>query len=207
MKTYRITQSLLSAYNYIFKRDDGYADFLDTLQRKPIQPNKAMLDGTKFEGMVNAGLDGNELDATHEWFDPVKQCVDLLKGSQQQVELFKIIYVDGKRILLQGILDFLHAGQIYDTKFSKTYHLNKYLDSPQTAMYFKLVPEAYRFTYVICDGDYVYKESYTPDMVKPIEQQIKEFFNFLRKYDLMEIYTQNWCFEKYDRFNSIRVCE
>lgn len=193
---FRITQTLLSAWLWAYKLEDGYEKFLKTLRREKEPPTKAMLDGQHFEGMVNAALDGYEIDEAHEWSAQVKACADILAGSQKQVVLFKEITVDGVRFLLHGVLDFLHCGVITDTKFSKTYKkaetASKYMDSPQHPMYFALVPEAYEFRYLICDGKYIYEERYRPEDVKPIEQTIREFMRFLERHGLIDLYAEKW---------------
>ena len=188
----RITQSLLSAWEYGFKTDDGYEDFLRTLNREKKQPTKAMLDGIRFENCLNSVLLGEHLPPDHEWKFPITEMAAELDGAQQQVVLFKDTEVDGQPILLHGVLDYLKAGVIYDCKFSKTYHLNKYLQSPQHPMYLSIVPEARDFTYIISDGKYVYRERYPREIVQPIEPTIKYFMDFLKKHDLFKIYTEKW---------------
>ena len=190
--TYRVTQSLLSAWLWSFKREDGWDDFLATLSREKKQPTKAMLDGIRFENVLNNVLDGEAITEDHEWYPVIREMSGELQGSQQQVTLFREVNIDGQKILLHGVLDYLREGHIWDCKFSKTYHLNKYLDSPQTAMYLALVPEAFDFTYIISDGRYVYREKYPRDIVPPIEPTIKQFLNFLKKHNLYEIYTEKW---------------
>lgn len=190
--TYRVTQSLLSAWLWSFKREDGWDDFLATLSREKKQPTKAMLDGIRFENVLNSALDGETITEDHEWYTVIREMSEELHDSQQQVTLFREVDIDGQKILLHGVLDYLREGHIWDCKFSKTYHLNKYLDSPQTAMYLALVPEAFDFTYIISDGRYVYREKYPRDIVPPIEPTIKQFLNFLKKHNLYEIYTEKW---------------
>ncbi len=187
-----ITYSLLNAWEYGFQSDEGYADFLKTLSREPIQPNKSMLDGQHFENCLNAVLDGAEIDPTHEWYKPITELYGTLAGSQQQVALSKDITVDGIAYVLYGRLDFLLAGTIYDTKFSKTYAVGKYYDSPQTSAYFALVPEAHAFTYLICDGEQVYRETYRPEEVEPIERKISRFMRFLDTMGLKSTYFNEW---------------
>ena len=153
---YRITQALLNSWLYVYKSDSGWEDFLSTLNRKKMPPTKAMLDGVRFENIINACLDGQELDTDLEWSKPISELLPVLQGSQKQVTVFKEIEVDNIKFTLHGVLDFLKAGVIYDTKFSKTYKAGKYLDTPQHPMYFTLVPEVYMFQYLICDGNYVY---------------------------------------------------
>jgi len=165
---------------------------LKTLRREKEPPTKAMLDGIHFEGLVNAALDGTPPTEDNPLKEQVECCAEYLWGAQKQVTIFKDVDVDGERIVLHGVLDFLKAGVIYDTKYSKTYSVGKYLSSPQHPMYFSLVPEAYRFEYVICDGKYVYTETYDREDTEPIERKIKQFMAFLRQYDLWDVYTEKW---------------
>lgn len=187
-----ITQSLLSSWLYTYKLDNGYEDFLNSLNRIRKPPTRAMLDGTQFEGMVNAVCNGRPIERENKLYDVVMQTVDIVKGAQQQVKLSRDVEVNGVRFVLYGVLDFLKAGVIYDTKFSKTYHYGKYLDSPQHPMYFALVPEAKRFEYVICDGSWVYREAYEPEDVEPIETTIKQFMEFLDRQNLVDLYCEKW---------------
>jgi len=187
-----ITQSLLSSWLYIYKSEDGYEDFLKTLHREHTPPTKAMLDGNRFEHCLNSVLSGAEIEPTHEWYKPIMELYPILQSAQQQVALSKQVTVEGTEFVLYGVLDFLKAGVIYDTKFSKSYRVGKYLNSPQHPMYFALVPEAYEFTYLICDGEYIYKETYRPDEVEPIERTIKYFLEFLKNLNLIGIYKENW---------------
>lgn len=191
--TLRLTQSLLSAWEWSFKREDGYDDFIAALSREKKQPTQAMLDGIRFENCLNNVLKGEVIPEDHEWYGVVSEMSNELRGSQQQVTLFREIEVDGQRFLLHGVLDYLREGHIWDCKFSKNYHLNKYLDSPQTPMYLALVPEAFDFTYIISDGKYVYREKYPRSIVPPIEATIKQFVSYLKKYNnLWNIYVEKW---------------
>ena len=189
---HKISHTLLSNWLYSFESDSGYEKFVNYLNLKFEPPTKQMLDGVKFEGLVNAALDGQEIDPTHEWYEQIMACKDLLQGSRKQVDIYKEIEIDGDVFLLHGILDFLMAGEIFDTKFSKTYEENKYFNSTQHPMYFELVPEARKFTYVICDGKYIYREQYYPEDAKPIKQTIKEFMRYIRLHGLYDVYVQNW---------------
>lgn len=191
-KRFLITQSLLSGWLWSYKLEDGYDDFLKTLRREPIQQTKAMLEGIRFENCLNAVLDGAEIEPTHEWYKPITQLANELEGAQQQAALSKDVTIGGIDFVLYGKLDYLRAGIVYDTKYSKTYRVGKYLDSPQHPMYFALVPEAYEFQYKICDGKYVYTETYRPDDVEPIENMIEDFMRHLDKHNLVQIYTDKW---------------
>ena len=188
----RITQSLLSSWQYVWKLDSGYEDFLRTLNREKKPPTEAMLDGIRFENVLNSVLNGEQIPDDHEWKFPITEMAEELQGSQQQVTLFRETEVAGQPILLHGVLDYLREGHIWDCKFSKRYHLNKYLDSPQTPMYLTLVPEANDFTYIICDGKYVYRERYPRDIIPPIEPTIKNFIDFCDKHNLRNLLEEKW---------------
>ena len=187
---------MLDAWYWSYKRDDGYEDFIRTLNREPLQPTKAMLDGTRFENVLNNVLDGVPIASDNEWFSVIVEMAEELSGSQQQVNLYAdsgIVY-NGTPILLHGVLDYLKAGHIWDCKFSKTYHLNKYhwSDTTQTAMYLALVPEAFDFTYIISDGKYVYRERYPRDIVPPIQPTINQFLKWLELQGLIETFERKW---------------
>lgn len=188
----RITQSLLSAWQWSFRKEDGWDDFLSALNREKKSPTKAMLDGIRFENCLNNVLNGETIKPDHEWYKPIRQLARYLDGAQQQVTLFQDIEVDGQPVLLHGVLDFLKAGVIYDTKFSKSYHLNKYLNSPQHPLYLALVPEARRFEYLSCDGEWVYRECYPREIVEPIEPTVRQFLQFLKANDLYQIFEEKW---------------
>ena len=190
----RITKSLLDQWLYSFKVEDGWGKFLATLNREKIPVTQAMLDGTRFENVLNAVLNGEILPLDHEWYAPIWEMKHELLGAQQQVVLFKDTMVGDQPILLHGVLDYLRCGRIWDCKFTKNYHLNKYYwdNTTQTAMYLALVPEARDFTYIVSDGKYVYRERYPRDIVPPIEPTIKHFLTFCEKHDLMDTLKEKW---------------
>ena len=163
-----------------------------TLNREKSPPTKAMLDGIRYENVLNSVLDGERIPQDHEWYTPISEMAWELWGAQKQVVLFREIEVNHCVFLLHGVLDYLREGHIWDCKFRKTYHLNKYLNSPQTSMYLKLVEEARDFTYIISDGTYVYRERYPRDIVPPIENYIKPFMDFLKLHNLWDVYEEKW---------------
>ena len=191
---FRLTQSLLSAYLWTFKKEDGYDEFIAALNREKKQPTVAMLDGIRYENVLNSVLDGAEITPDHEWYAPITEMAEELQGAQQQVTLFRDITVDGVDFLIHGVLDYLREGHIWDCKFSKRYELNKYYweYTPQTSFYLYLVPEAVDMTYIISDGKYVYRERYPREIVAYIEPYIKNFMRFLDMHNLVDIYTEKW---------------
>lgn len=194
MQKVRITKTLIDSWYYSFKRDDGWEDFLSTLNREKKKPTEAMLLGTRYENVLNSVLDGEVIPEDHEWYSVVAEMASELEGAQQQVTLFREVRVGETTFLLHGVLDFLKASRIYDCKFTKRYELGKYFweKTSQTAMYLSLVPEARDFTYIITDGKWVYRERYPRDIVPDIRDTINQFQKFLRKHDLWELYEQKW---------------
>ena len=190
----RITKTLLDAWLWSYKREDGWEDFLSTLNRERKPPTKAMLDGTRFENCLNSVLDGEKIPQDHEWYAPVTEMSMELWGCSQQVVLFQECVVDGQMFLLHGVIDYLRAGRIWDCKFTKNYHLNKYFwdGTAQTSMYFALVPEALDFTYIISDGTWVYRERYPREIVPPIDNYIRNFMKFIKQHGLWEVYVEKW---------------
>ena len=194
---FHLTQSLLSDWQYSFVMEDGYERFVKSLNRVPKKQTEKMLNGVAFEGCVNSTLNGAFIPEDHKWYKPVMELAKYLHGSQQQVALKRDIIVEGVCFELFGVLDFLRAGVIYDTKFSDSYRLNKYLHSPQHPMYFYLVPEARRFEYLSCDGKFIYKETYYPEDTEPIELTIRQFMRYLEKHNLIETFTSKWNLKTY----------
>lgn len=189
---FRITHTLLSSWIYSMQSKERYDEFVKYLNRKPTPQTAAMRNGIKFENTVYAHAAGAVLPEDCEWRDGIAGVAEAIKGSTFQVPLSKNITVDGVDFHLFGILDALGAGHIYDVKFSKTYRIGKYLESTQHPMYFALCPEAADFTYVISDGDYVYRERYFPGDCTPIEYTVRRFMKGLEKQGLVETYTEHF---------------
>lgn len=144
-----------------------------------------MLDGIRFENMVHAVSEGADITQDQEWYRPVVEICKIITQSQYQVKASRPLVVDGVEFVCYGILDFLKAGVIYDTKFSTKYRVGKYLDSPQHPMYFYLCPEVREFEYIISDGSYVYREAYLPEDTEPIETIVRQFMKWLDKANLV----------------------
>lgn len=190
-----MTQSLLAAWQYQYQAQDqetAHRDFLKTLNREPMQPNKAMLDGIQFENMVTAYCEGNPPREDHEWLEGIKGVGDRVRGCQFQVAAYREIVVGKVPFLLYGRLDGLRAGNIFDIKFSRTYQPGKYLGSPQHPMYFCCVPEAKRFDYVVYTGSDVCVEIYRPGEGEPVEQTIRQFMGYLEETGLAPVYIEKW---------------
>nr|DAK92769.1 MAG TPA: hypothetical protein [Caudoviricetes sp.] len=194
-----ITQTLLSAWNYAMgnENEDAYFSFLDALHRVKHPPTEAMQNGIDFETEVYRVARGGEPLSHPEWENGIRKTAAALVGAPTQIKLSRPITVDGTELLVYGILDAMKAGIIYDVKYSNTsfgsaYLPGKYLSSPQHPAYFYLVPEAYRFDYLVSDGKDLYTESYTPKNSRPFREIASEFLSFLRAADLMSVYEELW---------------
>lgn len=190
-----ITQSLLGAWLYqyqAFDQESAHKDFLRVLRREKSKPTQAILDGIQFENMVTACCEGSPPPEGHKWSWAVRAIADRVQGSQFQVAAQRTAVVEDIPFLLYGRLDALKAGAIYDIKFSRSYQVGKYLDSPQHAMYFALVPEARRFEYLVFTGSDVCVEKYDREDAPDIRSTIRDFMKYLEASKLDKLYCQKW---------------
>lgn len=199
---YLITQSLLSAWNYVHScyegcEEDAMASFLSTLRREPSEVTEAMQNGIEFEDEVYAQASGQLRPPHPKWERGICEVAALLTGAQFQVRVQREIVIDGMTFLVYGVLDALQAGTIYDVKFkNKSFGsvdlAGEFFDSPQHPFYFYLVPEALKFRYLVSDGQDLYIDEYRPDETKDAGELIREFVAFLKAADLMDTYKQFW---------------
>lgn len=198
----RIRQSLIGSWQYAVESGEPtkYQEFLDALSGKEWGGNEYTAAGNAFENAVTDILAGKTPTG---WVpESAYLAAEHLRGAVLQVHLRKKITVGGIEFLLDGTLDALKAGDIFDTKYSKTYtkrypaRLNYYVNSPQHPMYFRLEPKAKKFTYLICDEDNLYREWYHPDECPPIDAYIREFMGYLETTGNMQTYINNWRIDK-----------
>lgn len=202
MARYLITQSLLSAWNYMYDcfegcEEDAMASFLSTLRREEGEQTDAMKNGIEFENAVYAEASGQLRPPHAKWERGIREVAALLKGAQFQVRVQREIQIAGMTFLVYGVLDALRAGTIFDVKFkSKPFGsldlAGDYLDSPQHPFYFYLVPEAMEFLYLVSDGADLYIERYTPEETQSAESLITSFVDFLNSSGLMAEYKEHW---------------
>ncbi len=202
MEKYLITQSLLSAWGYMFDchegaEEDAEIDFLLALDRQKKEPTQAMLNGIAFEDEVYAQAHGLPRESHEKWEPGIRKVAAIIGNAPVQVKAMREIEVCGMTFLVYGILDALQAGVIYDVKFrnkslgSEDIY-GKYLNSPQHPAYFYLVPEATEFRYLVSDGEELYQEVYTSENTRFIGEIIAEFISSLESMGLLERYKQHW---------------
>ena len=199
---YLITQSLLSAWGYLFSchegcEEDAMADFLAALDRQKREPTQAMLNGIEFEDAVYAQAHGIPRAPHPKWEPGIRKVASIIGSAPVQVKAQREIQVGDMTFLVYGILDALKAGVIYDVKFrnkslgSEDIY-GKYLDSPQHPAYFYIVPEAGEFRYIVSDGEDVYQECYRRESTPHIRDIIALFIAWLESMGLMERYKEHW---------------
>ena len=202
MEKYLITQSLLSAWNYMFDCQEGFeeeaqAEFLLALDRQKKEATQAMLNGLAFEDQVYAQAHGLPREPHEQWENGIRKVAAIIGAAPVQVKAKREIEVCGMTFLVYGMLDALRAGVIYDVKFrnkslgSEDIY-GKYLGSAQHPAYFYIVPEATEFRYLVSDGEDVYQEVYARDNTRFIGDIIEEFVKSLESMGLLERYKQHW---------------
>ena len=205
MPRYHLTKTLLEAWQYTFDchegfEEDAYADFLRTLNRQPLEPTEAMLNGQAFEDRVYRLANGGTVRSDAKWLNGARALADIIRGAQIQVLAKRDIEVDGMTFEVLGILDALKAGTIYDVKFinksisgGEPPHLyGKYLNCSQHPAYFYIVPEAREFQYLVSDGETVYIEAYQREQCRHIGEIIHAFVESICGMGLMDLYKAKW---------------
>ena len=192
---FKITHSLLASWQYAISedaREDAFNSFLATLRGERTEPTEAMLKGREFEDLVNRIVANAEVDTSGKDYLAACEIAMTCYQGQPQVKLDKEIACCGTTFRLVGVLDYLKAGAAYDIKRTSRYEYGKYQYSTQHPMYFRLVPEAIRFTYLIYDGYHVYTEDYWQSETEPIDTTIIQFMEFLRVNSLLDTYAEHW---------------
>lgn len=221
MARYLVTQSLLSAWNYMFDCFEGYEDeareeFMHALRREKGEQSEAMLKGIAFENLCYSIVDGTfrpgselsgpcnpnsgelmEYQVYPFGYQGACKVAEFIKGAPVQVKAQREITVDGIDFLVYGILDALKAGTIYDVKFkNKSFGsldlAGDYLNSPQHPAYFYIVPEASEFKYLVSDGFDIYIETYRREDTAFIGDIIREFIESVTSMGLLELYKEKW---------------
>lgn len=202
MAKYLITQSLLSAWSYAHTcfescAEEAYEEFLNALNRIPKETTPEMQNGIDFENEVYKEAAGTPRVSHPSWENGIKAVATAIKGAQTQVKAQRECTVGNKTLLVYGILDALKAGVISDVKFSnKSFGsaelAGKYLNASQHSAYFYIIPEAYRFDYLVSDGEDLYTETYTRSNTRPFEDIAAEFLNSIEAMGLMSVYEEKW---------------
>lgn len=211
MNKYLITQSLLSAWLYLFNcmednSEEARKDFLACLRREGVDQSWEMLRGISFEDAVNDYLNGDskapERHAAEyskrgyetEEAECVRKVANIMRGGAYQLTEYKEKSIAGINFILMAKCDWVKAGVIKDCKRVTHYEPGKYFNSAQHPMYLEVLDTAYRFDYIVCDGTDVYTtDSYTrAEIPQTIDELITQFVEYLKSEDLLETYFEYW---------------
>ena len=193
-----VTQSLLSSWLWVFKKDDGFEEFIDTLNKIRTPQNANMLRGIKYEEESYKGNTG---------------AYEYVKGGTGQLIGMKWCEIQDTNTLLYGILDSLKGGVIYDIKSKASdskYNRPAYNTSVQAPMYLEIFKNATKFTYLIStaqkksnesleeylDRDHIYTETYYRRDFEPIQVTIDDFYTWLKLNNLWDTFIENWSSKK-----------
>ena len=197
---YHMTHSLLSSWLYAMKENpnadatterDQMEEFMLVLRREPTPTSEAMQNGIDFEELVTKIVYGMSPEGD-SWGEAAAAIANRVRGGVLQYKAYRNVQVGGLTMLLNGRLDCLRAGEIFDIKFSKSYEPGKYFDSTQHPMYFELIPEARSFTYLVSNGSLVWSETYRRDETQSIIPTIENFLAWLGDTGLMPLYLEKW---------------
>ena len=208
---YLITQSLLSAWLYLFNCTEDYSekareDFLACLRREATEPSQEMLRGISFEDAVQSYLNGDsKAPEKHAKRFAKRGCeaeeaacvcavASIMRGGTYQLTAYKDKRIAGIDFVLMAKCDWVKAGVIYDCKRVTNYEPGKYLNSAQHPMYLEVLDTAKRFNYVVCDGSDVYTiDSYVrSDIPQTVDKLVAQFVEFLKSENLLDTYFKYW---------------
>lgn len=192
-----LTQSLLSDWTHLINAEDAYTEsacqsFLMSLRREPKEATKAMQDGIAFENAITKTVNEEAVEDNPKWDAAVKKFARICSGGQSQTPVSGVFEINGMKIGVYGLCDYVKAGIIYDIEKVMRYEYGKYFESPQHPMYMELLPEAKKFTYLIFDGTHTYQETYRRGDFRPIQSIISDFIVWLKKKNLFEEYKKHW---------------
>ena len=209
MKPLLITASLLSSWIWYLQdeSDDALKNWLTVLNREQTPDNPAMKSGRAFETRVRFLTESNyqfterdvidvnetQEDVDDEYLECVKEIAAIVQGGAWQASSSMIVNIEGIDFCLYGRRDVLKGAWVYDLKFTHTFEIGKYLDSPQTEMYIRLTPEVLGMKYLACDGKTVYEDSYLREDVGLIDNTVRDFWNWLgQNTEMKSIYCEKW---------------
>lgn len=122
-----------------------------------------------------------------------KNCVSpIIEGGCYQIAGSKRVTVDGIDFVMYGKLDVLKGGVVYDIKRVQMYKPQKYIGSYQHGFYLDLFPRAYKFEYLVYDGNELHRETYYRGQYVETTKVISDFIKWLKENNLFEIYKEKW---------------
>ena len=191
MNKYLITPTLYNSWYYYMKSEQTLEDFLKILSKEPFEKTEAILKGLNFEEAIyeidTVGLT-NKVDKSE--LECAKEIANIINNGYWQQSASKKI----ENFVLYGKADVIKGNHIYDIKRVSSYELGKYEDSIQHKLYMEIF-DISNFTYLICDGNNIYKEYYSRknDNLDDILSKVKEMLNwFIQTPQLFSVFDDNW---------------
>ena len=212
-----ITPTLLNSFDWLQKcppswRERAYKDIMNTLNREPWKPNRAVRMGMDFEKKVYSVANRPDLDELKASEKFIKVC-KRVKGYDYQRKTKLFVEVDGEEYCCFGRIDCYSSNEIIDIKTTAKYGgKGKYLSGWQHKFYTAL-EGVEKFTYLIAEWkdaekeDYIIKEVYEvpfaitteemPSVISEIKDHIRTFIDYVNFDDGMkEAY-----YTVYNRYN------
>ena len=190
MSKYLITPSLLTSWQFYLKREDNNKEeFLNTLKKNKIEPNKNMQRGLDYEDLISSILHYNNKSDDLV----INEIIDIIKDGLWQEPVMQDAAIHGINVLLYGRTDTIKENTIYDIKRTSHYYIGKYINSIQHDLYM-LCSGLTNFKYLISTGDNLYIEEYnfTNNSKDNIINIIDNFLGWLSVNDLLAVYFENW---------------
>ncbi len=176
-----ITPTLLNSYDWLQKcppswKERAYTDIMNTLNREPWKPNRAVRMGIDFENKVYANANRTDLEKLNASENFIKIC-KRVKGFDFQKSTKLIVNVDGEDYCCFGRLDCYSKDEIIDIKTTANFGGNaKYLSGWQHKFYTAL-EQIRRFTYLVAEWENAELENFI----------IKDVHEVLYELDLNEV--------------------
>jgi len=143
--------------------DQTKLEFLNTLNKVPIEPTEAMLLGRQFEDDIYSACDGTYKQSGDERYDRcVDEAAELARDGLRQEKVYRDVRIAGYDVLLYGKADLIRRDWIYDFKRTKNYDIGKYAGSIQHSLYMAC-SGIHNFRYIASDGRSVWLEDYHYD--------------------------------------------
>jgi hypothetical protein len=195
MPRYLVTPTLHSSWCWYMDSDQTKQDFLNTLNKVPIEPTEAMFLGRQFEDDVYLACDGDYKPSSNNLYDLcVLEAAEHARDGLRQEKVCRDIRIAGYDVLLYGKADLIRRDWIYDLKRTKNYDIGKYEGSIQHAVYME-GSGIHNFRYIVSDGrsvwleDYHYNDAMRDGMISKIADMLDCIFT---DGELAPAYDSHW---------------
>ncbi len=216
-----ITPTLLNSFDWLNNcpqswKDRAYTDIMNTLNREPWKPNRAVRMGIDFENKVYANANRPDLSSLSASKHFIKVC-ERVRGYNYQKRTKLVLNVDGEEYYCFGRLDCYSPKEIIDIKTTAKFGGDaKYLAGWQHKFYTAL-EEVYKFTYLVAEWEnaelenFVIREVYEvpyvldPDKIEDVIQEIKDHIRKFIDYVNFDDGMKEAYYTRYNKFDKRKV--